>query len=312
MSLFSKRQGLFISFVIVTALLLTTTVGCQEEEDIVAEVNGREITLSQLESRMLLFDFLMPEYAQSLEEDESFKAFVEQNLLSSMIQGHLVEQEIESLGLTIDEEELEANYHKEVGEMISEQFQTEENFHERLEELNLSESVLKDLVRESYKTKILYDHIVEGVTREDAEQFYEENQSHFMTPASVKVSHILVENEEEADEAFERIEEGEEFSEVLEDVSMDQPGEFVIVEDDPSYDQDFTRAAFELTTGEIGSPVETKFGWHIIRLHEKEDETIYGYEEVKEEVLALKQEEVFSQYFEDLYHEADIVNYLEG
>jgi len=311
MSLFFKRLVPLVVFIIMTGLLLISFVGCQTE-DVVAEVNDQEVTRSQLEERMLLFDFLMPEYAQSLEEDESFKTFVEQNLLSSMIQGHLIEQEIDNLGLTVDEEEIEANYHTEVEEMISEQFQTEENFYERLEDLNLSESVLRELVQESYKTKVLYDHVVEDISQEDAESFFEENKNHFITPASVKVSHILVEDEEEAVQAFERIEDGEDFNEVLEDVSMDQPGEFFITEGDPNYDQDFTNAAFKLTVGEIGSPVETQFGWHIIKLHEKEDEAVYSYEEVKEEALALKQEEVFSQYFEELYQKADITNYIEG
>ncbi|RQD74662.1 MAG: hypothetical protein D5R97_07370 [Candidatus Syntrophonatronum acetioxidans] len=299
-----------ILVLVMTVFLLVSLGGCQEEE-VAAEVNGDIITRAQLEERMLIFNLLMPDYAQSL-EDEYFRGYVEQNLLTSMIQGTLVEQELERLELEIDEEDFEATFQAEVEEIIREYFDTEESLYQKMEEVNLEEVVLRNLVREGYLTQFLYEHITKEVTEEEGRIFFEENKTLFSNPAQVKVSHILVEEQEEAKKIINRWEEGESFEELLGEFSLDQPGEFIIYEEDVNFDQDFTRAAFEVNSGEISPPVETQFGWHVIKLHDRQEAQVFTFEEVKEEALAFKKEEVFTLYFNDLYEKADITNNLES
>lgn len=89
----------------------------------------------------------------------------------------------------------------------------------------------------------------------------------------IRASHILVDNEEHARQLKLKIERGEaEFEELARkhstgpssedggDLGFFGRGDMV---------KPFERKAYELEEGEISEPVQTKFGWHLIR---KDDE----------------------------------------
>lgn len=290
------------------AVLIVSLSGCRHE--VLAEVNGVKITRAQLEERLLFLNFLMPEYGESM-EDEEFKDYLEGSMLNSLIQNYLIKEEVERLELEVDEEEFESIYQEEVGAIAHQYFEGMEKYEERMKEENLPEHILSDMLRESYLAQVLYQHVVEGISEGEARRYYEENQDFFFEPARILVSHILVESEQEAQEVMQRLEEGEEFEAVLLDVSQDSPGEFFIAENDFRYDQTFKEAAFELSVGEISQPLETVFGWHIINLHERDEGVEYTFEEVKMEALDLKKREVFEEYFDNILSQAEIKNYLE-
>lgn len=91
----------------------------------------------------------------------------------------------------------------------------------------------------------------------------------------VRASHILVENEDEAKAVVERLGKGEDFAAIAKEVSSD-PGsgpeggdlgwftaEVMVPE--------FSEAAFKLEKGKVSDPVESQFGWHVIRLDDRRD-----------------------------------------
>jgi parvulin-like peptidyl-prolyl isomerase len=86
--------------------------------------------------------------------------------------------------------------------------------------------------------------------------------------------HILVETEEEIKEVIERLQAGEDFADIAEEVSIDRgsavdggdlgfspPGRYV-----PSIDD----AVFTLPIGQISEPISSQFGWHVIEVLERE------------------------------------------
>ena len=90
-----------------------------------------------------------------------------------------------------------------------------------------------------------------------------------MCVTEVHAKHILVEHEEHATQLKRKLEKGESSFEELAREHSDGPsgedggdlgwfgrGDMV---------KPFERTAFELDEGEVSDPVETRFGWHLIR-----------------------------------------------
>ena len=78
---------------------------------------------------------------------------------------------------------------------------------------------------------------------------------------------------------------------------------------------EFDNAAFALKVGEISDIVETQYGYHIIKVTDHKDAGTTTLAEAKDNIIAeltsQKQQELLSQYIEQLREGASIV-YAEG
>jgi len=143
-------------------------------------------------------------------------------------------------------------------------------------------------------------------------QRYDATQARFMTPERRNASHILITagDERTEDEAralaqslLERLESGAEFAELAEEYSDDpgsapQGGNLGWIEPDVMMPE-FEAALYDLQPGDIAGPVETEFGWHLIRLDEIDEPRGQTFAEARSEIL----EEVREERADDLYIE---------
>lgn len=89
---------------------------------------------------------------------------------------------------------------------------------------------------------------------------------------SVKASHILVDTKEQADSIKARIDKGEKFEDLANKFSKCPSGENG---GDLGYFErgqmvkEFEDAAFSLPVGKVSAPVQTQFGWHVIKVYDK-------------------------------------------
>ena len=130
------------------------------------------------------------------------------------------------------------------------------------------------------------------------------------TPRSeeqVWARHILVETEEEAQAVYERLQDGEDFASVAQEVSRDT-GSAVNGGDLGWFGRGamvapFEAAAFDLEVGEIGEPVQSDFGYHIIQVlgHQEMPLSATQYEQ--------KKENEFSEWLASAREQADITTY---
>ncbi|HXG79833.1 MAG TPA: peptidylprolyl isomerase [Methyloceanibacter sp.] len=130
--------------------------------------------------------------------------------------------------------------------------------------------------------------ITEAVTEAEAKKIFDEKIAEMKPEQEIHARHILVDTEAEAKEVAERLKKGEDFAKLANEKSKD-PG---AAGGDLGF---FTRgqmlkpfedAAFALEVGEISAPVQTQFGWHIIKVEEKRDQPLPTFDQVKDAIVA--------------------------
>jgi len=133
----------------------------------------------------------------------------------------------------------------------------------------------------------------------EMEEFWTANRELFLVPELVRLSHILVRpGEDESEESLverclairERLESGEEFAEVAEEVSE---GSSAARGGDLGYFREeqilpeFRPAVGELEIGEVSGPVETELGYHLLLVTEIRPPRQKTFEESREEAAAI-------------------------
>ena len=185
------------------------------------------------------------------------------------------------------------------------------------------------------------------VSGEDIQAYYNEHKQQFKTPEAVKARHILkkfpdnatdeqkAEVKAEAEKLLETVKaaiaEGADFAELAKQHSEDDgsapqggalrgrnpdlpPGDYFARGE---MVQPFEKAAFEdLTPGEISGLVESRFGYHIIKLEEKRAEEIQSFAQARSEVhdkliqiIGAEQAKIVA---EDLLFDVEIHDYEEA
>ncbi len=90
----------------------------------------------------------------------------------------------------------------------------------------------------------------------------------------VRASHILVKTEDEVNELIAKLNAGADFAELAQECSLcpsgRQGGDLGFFGKGMMV-KPFEDAAFSLEVGEVSDPVETQFGWHLIKLTGKQD-----------------------------------------
>ena len=146
--------------------------------------------------------------------------------------------------------------------------------------------------------------VVSGIEVKDEEvkAYYDNNQSEFEEPEKVAAKHILMADENEIKALRERIVAGElTFEEAAREYSTcpskqadGNLGEFSRGMMVPEFEE----VAFNTEVGEISEPVQTQFGFHLIKVEEKIPARVKSFEEVKDliakRLLMTAQEEVYA------------------
>jgi peptidyl-prolyl cis-trans isomerase C len=260
--------------------------------DEVALVNGKPISRAVLDRKVN--EALMKLETEGQNPD---KKMLEKNVLEGLINNELIYQESMRAGYKTADKMIETQY-----SAIKGQFGTEQQFLNTLEQRGYTEESL----REELGRIIAIDNYIGGevapqvsVPEEEMLRYYEENIKIFFEPETLRASHILAGVEDPTDEgqkkaALRKIKEvekklkkREEFEALAKEYS-DCPSS--AAGGDLGYFQkgrmvaEFENAAFALEEGETSGIVETKFGYHIIKLVERKPERTVPFEEVKGDI----------------------------
>lgn len=151
--------------------------------------------------------------------------------------------------------------------------------------------------------------VIERVTVDDseAEAYFDAHPAQFQAGEQVKASHILVDSEEDAKKAAEEIAAGKAFSDAAREYSTcpsKEKGGDLGYFGKGQMAPEFERAAFGAQAGETVGPVQTQFGYHLIRVEDKKQEEGVRFsdikEQLKEKLLQQKKQEVYLKTVKEL------------
>jgi peptidyl-prolyl cis-trans isomerase C len=219
------------------------------ENKILATVNGREITEKELQETLSKFPKERQGYLLS---DEGKKQLLEQVISFELINCYASEN-----GMEEDKE-----------------------YKMQLEKLK------KEILTQATIKKILSEVTV---TDDEVQKYYEANQETFKDEESLTAKHILVDSFEQATNVLQNIKDGMAFEEAASKYSScpskeqgGNLGSFTRGRMVP----EFEKAAFELEVGVVSEPVQTQFGYHLIKVEEKSEAAVKAFDEVKATIKA--------------------------
>lgn len=170
---------------------------------------------------------------------------------------------------------------------------------EGMDQTEIFELRQKYLEERALRRAYFNDVIAGAVTEEAARAEYDDFVAQFQPQDEIRASHILVETEEEAQAVKAELEGGADFAELAKVKSIDPGsvnggdlgffGRGMMV-------QPFEEAAFALgEAGELSEPVQSQFGWHVIKLAEKRQSAPPTFEQVAPQI----QQQLLMQSFTD-------------
>ena len=133
--------------------------------------------------------------------------------------------------------------------------------------------------------KFLTDVIMKKNSDSELKKIYDAKLKNKEGSEEVHAYHILVKTEDEAKNIRKTIKDGADFEKIAKEKST-EPGAKVSGGDLGYFTSDqmvpeFSQSAFKLDKGEISEPVQTNFGWHIIKVVDKRAKKIPSFDKVK-------------------------------
>ena len=161
-----------------------------------------------------------------------------------------------------------------------------------------------DYLRASALRGAFFANLVQpSVTDEEIQETYDTAIAGFEPQEEVRARHILVETEEEATDIIAEIEGGMSFEQAAMAYSSD--GSAANGGDLGYFSRGmmvapFEEAAFALEVGGLSAPVESQFGWHLIKLEDRRESAPPPLDQVRDQVAQQVLYTNFAQMVEDL------------
>jgi peptidyl-prolyl cis-trans isomerase C len=131
------------------------------------------------------------------------------------------------------------------------------------------------------------------VTDDALREFYQRNQASFLTPQRVKVRHILVATRDEANAVLAEANAGTQTFAALaqarsgDAATREQGGDLGWVARGVMV-KAFEDAVFALDKGGVAGPIETSFGFHVVKVEDVEAQALPAFEAIKDAVRVRK------------------------
>lgn len=262
--------------------------------DVIARVNGADVHKGEFEDAVRNVEAQNGPVPPD-RRDQFYRA-----LLDDLIGYHLLRQESAARKLAVSAGDIESRL-KQIKDQVGDEAQFQKLLAERKTSL--------DGLRENLRNQLMVDKLIEtqinpgiSVQASAVAAFYKENPDQFVQPETLRASHILIRLPEQPDEASKakararaeellaKVKGGADFAKLAQENSED-PGSAPNGGQLPPFARgqmipEFEQAAFELQPGQVSGVVETAFGFHVVKLHERVEPVLVPLDKVSDQIQA--------------------------
>lgn len=276
---------------------------------VLAKGKGFEVNSKQLDEAFLNFRTAAASRGQSPPPEEK-RLEVEKKLLDRLI----VVEVLKRKAIEADKAKGKAASDKLLGDFLK-QAGSIEGFRRQVQAMGMT----PEAFTEQFTDRAIVEEVVNRevratipITPEQVQKFYDENPKRFEQPETVRAAHILLTTVELASKQelppdkqkaqraliealLKRVRAGEDFGKLAKEFSQDpgskeRGGEYVFPRGQMAVE--FETAAFSMSVGQVSDVVTTKFGYHIIKVLERNAAGKIEFAKVKDRVREnLQQEE---------------------
>lgn len=283
-------------FVAVLALALTACGGTGGGGDVAATVDDSEVTVEDVRA--------FPYEAEGTIETAEFTQY-----LTALIQWRILDDAAaEEFDIDPSDEEIE-------GEM--EEVLANQTDGMSLEEVAEAQNFSEDTMRRIIRVGLIQEQVAERLGEDASDPSDEEVQAALQQQEAglteVCARHVLVESAEEAETARERLEDGEDFETVAEELSVDpsaaENGGDLGCAPAQQYDPAFAEAAVEAEIDAITEPVQSQFGFHVLQVYDRtgpSDEELPSEDDIRDSLSQNAGMEALQEWLLEKLEEAEV------
>lgn len=286
----------------------------EEASGIAVKVNGKAITEADVLEEE---DRLMKQFGAQFDTSQmdEMRQVLRDQAVRNVIDRELLRQAADKEKIKIEKSEIEARIDE-----IAQRVGSRQALAERLEMMGMSEETLKLELESGMRIEKLLDKHsqVNEVSEQEARAFYEQNKERFVQPERVRASHILIQvdanaspaekqaKRKEAERILAEVKKGGDFAQLARQYSScpsKQRGGDLGYFGRGQMTEPFEEAAFALKVGDVSGIVETQYGYHIVKLTDRQETRVIPFDEVKQNLI---------DYLENEKKQQAIETYVEG
>lgn len=314
------KMRCFIAIFLLCCLIPTMAASDSENktdimERIVAKVDYNIITLTDLMEatapsvQKIRENFPPEDWDNRIRELRS-------NVLMTMINEYVCVRFARENDIIVTEEELEATI-----QALRERagISSDAEFRKQLAMEGITLDELRDNLRRQSIVRKVMRREIQGkvrVTEAEIKEYWKANADQYQTRARVRVAVLMIDSEQSGlfgrqaardkiYEIHEKLEDGADFAEMVKQYSdgpaVDQGGDIGFLEAGKALPV-VEKAAFQIDVGRFSAPLETSFGWVIVKVLEREDAGLAALDTVRDEieniVRAQKTRDLESEWFD--------------
>ncbi|MDP9022508.1 MAG: peptidylprolyl isomerase [Actinomycetota bacterium] len=285
------------------ALLIAGCAGAAVGREVAATVDGHDIPSDML---AVLVDAQRESDDRPAPEEYAAVEQLQRETLAQLIRDEIAARAAGDLGIEVSQDAVEERFNE-----LAERFGGPEALRQEIAEAGRTEAEIRSQIAAVIRRERLQEHFAGQAEVTDAEIRAAYDRALDDEYRVADVSHILVETSEQAEDLRAQLDAGADFGELAREHSSDELSAVNAgaLGEQPRgrYIEAFDEAVWNAEPGEIVGPVQTRFGFHLIKVNGFREIPLSEVEpRIRQELQAEASQGAFDEWFREVVAAADV------